>query len=865
MLVSIVVFMGFATVLGKLVSGVLRAVPAIAAAILGVFLTSVGPSTVTFAADPEPPITLLNWGGSPNIPLWQTFDVGAVAGTDPVDRIECRLDDAPWAVCTSPWDPDLTGGEHTFSARAVDINGIADPTPEVAVLWVDTEGPVVTLSINGGATTTGRYLVRLDATFQDRTSVFAVRISGSPELDAQGRLANAWETNIGPTTVSWSWHLDDGRYGGAPVPGPHPVYVQGEDAFGNWNAPAAASITVDPDAKPSARIRLAASENPAPVGDRVIVFALVEASDGAAIEDGTLSLWIDAPGCSCSTWTQGWPVENGVFVDASRLEPGRYPVTAMYTGSADISDATTTFTLQIGPALSAMGPYAFFFDPTPYPYWDTPGPFTLGIDSRFDEAVSFECRIDEAPWAPCTGQLQVPDMPAGSHTAEVRGRDRGGRLQAMPELFAWRSRVGTHGSWWLHPQTGSTNDPVVNFTLQAPPDALAVRLSNSRATDAEGRLAAAMEISPPPVLGPWTPWDLTNPEFGGTPGDGQKLAWLQWQLADGSWTVPELARMVLDRAAPSITVTIEDGSPFVDEDELLVVAKATEPVEICLGETPEAVSGWGCGGTPVSDGLGLRPWPAGDVPAGTVAVRRVYAAAHDAAGNWSPVVEASITIDRTDPVAILAPVALVTGSRVTSTSVKLRVRASATDTGSGVRSVAVQETAAAVTRTVASAAAATVTVDRRVPFTTSRSWRTRAVDRLGHVGDWATGALVRPVRRDDRSATVSYRGGWTRVTDWTALGDGVHRSRASGATAAMTFVGRAVGIVAPRGPGRGKADVLVDGVRVATIDTRAASFRPREIVFAKAWSEAGRHTVTLRVRGTAGRPTVSLDAFVYVP
>jgi hypothetical protein len=367
------------------------------------------------------------------------------------------------------------------------------------------------------------------------------------------------------------------------------------------------------------------------------------------------------------------------------------------------------------------------------------------------------------------------------------------------------------------------------------------------------------------VLGPLVPWDVTDPAYGGTAGDGRKLAWLQWRLADGTWTIPDLAPVVLDRVAPVIGLVLEDGNPFVDEDTLLAVAKANEAVAICLGDTPEEVSGWGCGGERVSDGLGLLPWPVGDVAPGEVVVRRVYAAAHDLAGNWSPVVEASITIDRSDPVARVRPVSFVAGSRVSGSSVALRIRGTATDTGSGVRSVAIQETDASATRTVGSARASAVAVERRVPFSASRSWRARGVDRLGHVGDWATGALVRPVRRDDGSATITYRGPWTRAADETALGDAVRRSRRAGSTGSITFTGRAIGIVAPRGPGRGKADVLVDGVRVATIDTRAATFRSRVIVFERAWSQAGTHTVTLRVRGTDGRPTVSLDAFVVVP
>jgi hypothetical protein len=492
----------------------------------------------------------------------------------------------------------------------------------------------------------------------------------------------------------------------------------------------------------------------------------------------------------------------------------------------------------------------------------------MGVHSRHDEALAFECRIDDAPWASCTDPFEVPVLPPGSHTAEVRGIDRGGAVQAIPELFAWRWGASLGGNYWLHPQTGSTGDTVVNFTVDSPDGALAMRISNRRTLDAGGRLAAAREISPPPTLGPWTPWDVTDPAYGGTPGDGRKLVWLQWQLADGSWTIPDLASTILDRSAPTVTLKLEDGRPFVDEDQLLAVVKANEHVQVCLGDTPEAITAWDCSGTtarPVDDGLGLIAWPVGDVPAGTVATRRLYAAAHDAAGNWSPVVEASITIDRTEPVARLLPVAFVRGSRVSSVSVAVRIRGSATDTGSGVRSVSVQEIAGGTTRTVGSATADAVAVERRVPFAASRTWRARGVDRLGHVGTWATGELVRPVRRDDGSATITYRGSWARVADGSALGNAVHRSRRAGATASVTFTGRAVAIVAPQGPGLGKAEVLVDGVHVATIDTRAKSHHSREIVFARSWSTAGTHTVTLRVRGTAGRPAVSLDGFVFVP
>jgi hypothetical protein len=64
------------------------------------------------------------------------------------------------------------------------------------------------------------------------------------------------------------------------------------------------------------------------------------------------------------------------------------------------------------------------------------------------------------------------------------------------------------------------------------------------------------------------------------------------------------------------------------------------------------------------------------------------------------------------------------------------------------------------------------------------------------------------------------------------------------------------------GPTRGKAKVYIDGTLVTTVDTRAASFRPTRVLFQRTWKSIGWHTISLVTSGTAGRPTVALDAFV---
>ena len=418
------------------------------------------------ADDPVPPITILEWL-HPNVPIWQMIGFRAVEGSAPVDHFECRLDEEPWVVCASPWDPDLTGGTHTILVRAVDVNGLADPTPEEATFFVDVEGPVPSLVINGGATTTGRATVRLDV--GGDVDVFTrVLLSNSPALDEDGHLANAWDNQLqGLVNRHWGWTLDE-RYGGSAGPGVHTVCIQAVDVYSNWGPPACDTITLDPTNVPGVRVRLAASENPAPIGDRVVVLAIAEAIDGAPIVDGTLSLSLEAPGGARTSMIDGASAERtGVFVDASGLSPGEHRMMAAFTGSGELADEIVYQDLRVGPAIGMAPPYASFVSPSPYPSWDRPAPFVMGITSRNGAAVSFECRIDEEAWSPCRDTLAVPLLADGTHTAEVRGTDRAGRVQPVPELFTWLVGVPPVGEWWLEPQRPATNLPVGRSSLRS--------------------------------------------------------------------------------------------------------------------------------------------------------------------------------------------------------------------------------------------------------------------------------------------------------------------------------------------------------------------------------------------------------------
>ena len=86
-----------------------------------------------------------------------------------------------------------------------------------------------------------------------------------------------------------------------------------------------------------------------------------------------------------------------------------------------------------------------------------------------------------------------------------------------------------------------------------------------------------------------------------------------------------------------------------------------------------------------------------------------------------------------------------------------------------------------------------------------------------------------------------------------------------GARQKLTAVGTDFAIVSPKEPSQGRAAVLLDGKRVATIDLYARRPQTRTIVYAMSFPTAGRHTIALQATGTKSRPSkgtrVDLDAF----
>jgi hypothetical protein len=154
--------------------------------------------------------------------------------------------------------------------------------------------------------------------------------------------------------------------------------------------------------------------------------------------------------------------------------------------------------------------------------------------------------------------------------------------------------------------------------------------------------------------------------------------------------------------------------------------------------------------------------------------------------------------------------------------------------------------------------------DLNVNWGTAQKFRVRAKNSSGTAGAWSTGPSFTPVRVDDRSSAVSWSGSWTRKSDSSAVKGTTTMSKQAGASVTYKFTGRAIALVATKGPGRGKANIYVNGNLQATVDLYKSTKQSGRVVYSRSWAKSATRTVKVVVAGTSGRPRVDIDAFLAI-
>ena len=114
----------------------------------------------------------------------------------------------------------------------------------------------------------------------------------------------------------------------------------------------------------------------------------------------------------------------------------------------------------------------------------------------------------------------------------------------------------------------------------------------------------------------------------------------------------------------------------------------------------------------------------------------------------------------------------------------------------------------------------------------------------------------------ERSAAIDYSGSWRGARHGGYGGGAVAYATSPGASATLTFTGRAVAWNGPTGPTRGQAKVYIDGNYVKSVNLYRRSFDARSQLFRTAWKSSATHTLTIVVVGTKGHSMVAIDDFV---
>jgi hypothetical protein len=221
----------------------------------------------------------------------------------------------------------------------------------------------------------------------------------------------------------------------------------------------------------------------------------------------------------------------------------------------------------------------------------------------------------------------------------------------------------------------------------------------------------------------------------------------------------------------------------------------------------------------------------------------------------------SASRDQAGPTVTAPAASLQTGVALSGTSLRVGLTWSGADNvgGTGLARYELQKSVSSGTWTAVTSAPVT-SASITVASTGTVQFRTRGVDKVGNAGGWAYGPPLQPRLVEQGATPITYAGTWTNATATTFSLGAAKYATVAGATASISFTGRAVTLVTTKAASRGQVKIYVDGVYASTVDTYAATTAYGVQVWSKTWTTSGPHTIKLVVVGTSGRPRVDLDA-----
>ncbi|MDX6632106.1 MAG: large repetitive protein [Solirubrobacterales bacterium] len=397
----------------------------------GVATVSAGLDAQTATAEVEihdvlPPETSLETGPSGSID--DDTPTFGFSSSQAGSSFECRVDDDPFAACSGPGQTHTTDqlgdGEHVFEVRAVDPAGNIDPSAASRSFTVAV--PPQTSIDSGPSAITHDDTPSFGFSSSETGSSFECRLDDA-----------AFDACSGPGATHTTTALADGD---------HVFEVRATDPAGNVDAsPASLAFTVavppqtSIDAGPAGR-----------TDDDTPSFEFSSSDAGSTFEcriDDASFEACSGPGATHTTA----PLSDGDHVfEVRATDP---------SGNVDESPASRSFTVGVPPETSIeTGPSETTADDTP----------TFGFSSS-EPSSSFECRVDDDPFGPCSGPGPThTTMPLsdGGHVFEVRATDPAGNLDQSPASRSFTVAVAPQTTIGPEP-AGTIDDATPTFLFSS--------------------------------------------------------------------------------------------------------------------------------------------------------------------------------------------------------------------------------------------------------------------------------------------------------------------------------------------------------------------------------------------------------------
>jgi hypothetical protein len=322
----------------------------------------------------------------------ETFATFTFSSTEPGGHFECKRSSADaFSACASPFSyTGLTDGRYTFTVRAVDASGNADPTPSEYSWSVDTRPPVVELNtrLTNGSNATFEFSTNEQASFECK-------------LDS-GDFSPCESSGPGRGTQSYSGLAD----------GVHDFFLRATDTVGNLSALVTHRWTVD--TSPDTTL----GSTPRPVGREPSATFTFSSSTLNASFECKLDKEDFGPCASPMFYS---PLADGQHLFAVRAvnESGRVDSSpAVHSWRVDTTAPETRLDLSPPPLTNRDEAHFQFSSP--------------------EADVVFQCRRDNGTFSNCSPPVSYRDLSGGDYSFSVRAVDGAGNLDPTPATFAWR-------------------------------------------------------------------------------------------------------------------------------------------------------------------------------------------------------------------------------------------------------------------------------------------------------------------------------------------------------------------------------------------------------------------------------------------